>query len=720
MNIVSQAILRVLFLLFAALSAVDGATFTVTTLTDNVPGSLRRAILDAASGDTIVFASNVRGTIVLTIGEISIPSAKDLTILGPGYSLLSVSGNYNGRIFNLPGNLYISGLTLLHGSVTGDGGAIYGSSGNGTISACVFTGNVAVNGSGGAIYAADGGAWVVSGCSFITNEATENGGAIFVDGDVGAIMVSLSNLSGNAAHNGSGGALSVAVLGFSGGISQSATIPSIENCNFTNNSAMNGGAAALALTDNNFNFVQLGELKGCAFLDNSSTEVGGGIWIDVGTGFFVLQDCTFSRNDAHYGGGIFYSGGGFLTSGNELQVSNSTLTSNTAGYVGSEAGSGGGIRINNGNGGMVSLKNTIVALNSAPGGGPDVSGDFNSNGYNLVGTVSGGTGFGSIGDQFGDPRVGAIGLYGGSTYSIPLLPDSPALDTGKSVLLSTDQRGKPRPIDFSTRQNAVDGDGSDIGSFEVQLALPYSTDFNLDIRPDLVLFNTTSLQSAIWYLGDSGQLVSTTYAPTLPFGYLISGATDFNTDNKPDYFLYHPASGKTAIWFMNNYAVTSTAYGPTITPGYAPVAIADVTGDGQGDLVLFNASTRRTAFWYLYRGKFVSSRYGPSIPAGYDLAAVADFNRDGEPDFVLQNRTTSLIAIWYLRYGALYSTAYGPNLVAGWSVVGASDMNKDGKVDLVLQNLSTRLLAYWFMDNNARTGTAYGPMPPGGWSLAAP
>ncbi len=45
---------------------------------------------------------------------------------------------------------------------------------------------------------------------------------------------------------------------------------------------------------------------------------------------------------------------------------------------------------------------------------------------------------------------------------------SPAIDAGSALGQTTDQRGDPRPVDFPGIANATDGDGADIGAFEVQ------------------------------------------------------------------------------------------------------------------------------------------------------------------------------------------------------------------------------------------------------------
>ena len=67
-----------------------------------------------------------------------------------------------------------------------------------------------------------------------------------------------------------------------------------------------------------------------------------------------------------------------------------------------------------------------------------------------------------------DPLLGPLQDNGGPTSTMALMPGSPALDTGNSFGLGTDQRGLLRPVDFSGIPKAAGGDGADIGSFEVQ------------------------------------------------------------------------------------------------------------------------------------------------------------------------------------------------------------------------------------------------------------
>ena len=85
-----------------------------------------------------------------------------------------------------------------------------------------------------------------------------------------------------------------------------------------------------------------------------------------------------------------------------------------------------------------------------------------------------------------DPLLGPLQDNGGLTDTMALMPGSPAIDAGSSFGLSTDQRGDVRPVDFALVPDALGGDGSDIGAFEVQQdciaqALPFEACHTLTV-----------------------------------------------------------------------------------------------------------------------------------------------------------------------------------------------------------------------------------------------
>jgi FG-GAP-like repeat len=209
--------------------------------------------------------------------------------------------------------------------------------------------------------------------------------------------------------------------------------------------------------------------------------------------------------------------------------------------------------------------------------------------------------------------------------------------------------------------------GEDIYYVRVAPLMPV-TDFNSDAKPDLLLNNTTSRQTAVWYM-DNNVRIGSAFGPTLPVGWSLLSVADFNLDGHPDYLLFNPSTEQTAIWYLNNNVRIGSAYGPTLWPGWNVAGVADFNLDGHPDYLLFNPSTEQTAIWYLNNNVRIGSAYGPTLWPGWNVAGVADFNLDGHPDYLLFNPSTEQTAIWYLNNNVHVSSALGPATWAGWSLV---------------------------------------------------
>ena len=100
-------------------------------------------------------------------------------------------------------------------------------------------------------------------------------------------------------------------------------------------------------------------------------------------------------------------------------------------------------------------------------------------------------------------------------------------------------------------------------------------------------------QTAIWYLNNN-VFVSGVFGPTLPLpvNWRVVGVADFNGDNKPDYLLYNASTRQTAIWYLSGPTLISGALGPSIASGYTLVGAADFNADGKPDYVLYGASVQ--------------------------------------------------------------------------------------------------------------------------------
>jgi fibronectin-binding autotransporter adhesin len=186
-------------------------------------------------------------------------------------------------------------------------------------------------------------------------------------------------------------------------------------------------------------------VAGSTLSGNSASQSGGGVY---NSGTLTITSSTLSGNSAAAGGG-----GGIFNLGGTLTVTSSTLSGNSA-----NNGGGGGIDTVNA---TATLTDTIVA-NSTNGDLSQFNGGFNGT-NNLIGDGSGGI-VGSNANISGNPKLGPLDFYGGTTQTFPLLTGSPALDAGAAVnsgptgnkVPATDQRGL-------NRVNAPD-----IGAFESQ------------------------------------------------------------------------------------------------------------------------------------------------------------------------------------------------------------------------------------------------------------
>lgn len=258
----------------------------------------------------------------------------------------------------------------------------------------------------------------------------------------------------------------------------------------------------------------------------------------------------------------------------------------------------------------------------------------------------------------------------------------------------------------------------DIYYVRIRPALP-PTDFNGDAKPDLLLFNAGTRQTAVWYLNNNVR-IGNANGPTLPGGWSLASVADFNRDDHPDYLLFNTATRATWIWYMNNNVRIGNAFGPILPVGWTVVALGDFNSDGYPDYLLFNANTGGTVVWYMRNNVRIGAASGPTLPAGRSMAGVADFNGDTHPDYLVFNAATRDTVIWYMSGVTRTGSRNGPTIPAGFEVAGLADFDGNGRPDYLLYNSSTRQTAVWYLNNYLLIGNAAGPTIWGGWSVVAP
>jgi hypothetical protein len=386
--------------------------------------------------------------------------------------------------------------------------------------------------------------------SGVTLGGASNGSGLNVSG-TGVAQVSNSTITGNTGSaNGAGIAFSGATL-------------TVANTLIDGNSTTGNGGGVENSGIGTATFHEV------LFTGNSSTGSGGGGAADISgaLGTINFKNATFTVNQADADGGAVRS----AMAGATTNLSNVTMASNTADHDNAGGGDGGGI---SNTGGTVKIGNSIVANNTATGGGaPDcdsaVASPLTRVGYELIRSAAGCT-FGGVGDsttgyQTGfDPQLGALLPNGGTLDTMALLPGSPAVNAGNPATPT----GTGGTCDISDQRNNARGAAvlpCDLGAFEVQrqvchnisrtIGIGQVTPVALDCSGDPFVYSLSSPPAHGSLSGFDSMTGAVTYTPNPGF----SGTDSFG---------YAAVNGPES---SSGWTVTFSIQGPPGTSPNAPL-----------------------------------------------------------------------------------------------------------------------------------------------------
>jgi hypothetical protein len=395
----------------------------------------------------------------------------DITINGTGATIRR-TGAPTFRILEVgtAGALTLNAVTVSGGSAVGGanaGGGIVltGNTNSLTLTDSTVTGNSAGTFGGGIALRGSFHTVTLTRTSVSGNTARAGGG-IQAQGTNLTLTLDHSRVTGNQVVSTSGGTVDGGGISISGGPITIALTDSVVDGNTASSTggpgdAQGGGISSSAeatytilrsTLSNNHAVASSGVAAGGGFVDNGGAMVG-------------IVDSTISGNTA--AGSVALLGGGGIESDSSpamFDLNNVTVTNN-------QARIGGGIDVS---AGIVVLRNTILAGNTASAGSPDCFGSMTSHGHNLFGSTAGCTIASGAGDVTNpSPLLGPLADNGGATMTHALLPGSPAVDTGDPAMPgsggtaceATDQRGITRP----------QGSACDIGAFEASASTTTTT-----------------------------------------------------------------------------------------------------------------------------------------------------------------------------------------------------------------------------------------------------
>jgi hypothetical protein len=366
--------------------------------------------------------------LVLCLGTVLVPAHKALAITPVYVNVNTGSDGYDGSSATYTGGITGPKQTIAAGFVAvTTGGTVNVAAGTYSEYGLIFNRSFTLAGAGAASTIIDGGGFYY---------------VICVDG----VTVTISGVTIQNGYS----------FGWPGGLGVSnGSSVTVSDCVIKDNVGRSGGG--VGVDDGSTLY-----MDGCTISGNSSPDMspsgggygGGGIRNVDST--VNLTNCTISGNTASddvygYGGGILNGGSSAATT-----LLNCTVADNSAS---GSPGRGGGFY--NTSGCTITFKNTIVANNTATGGGNNGynqgSGTVTSYGYNIDSEDS--CGFHETTDQINtDPLLGPLHNNVGPTPTCALLGGSPAIDAGTCTgAPTTDQRGVARPW----------GASCDVGAYEL-------------------------------------------------------------------------------------------------------------------------------------------------------------------------------------------------------------------------------------------------------------
>lgn len=458
--------------------SAPAAVFQVTSSADSGPGSLRQALIDAASNmepDTLDLSSISGQTIVLTSGELSI-YLDDVVIDGAG---VTVDARQNSRVLRIGGSTAtLNDLVLTGGNAFGAaGGGIFAGKSRVTLNDVELSFNEATVGGGLAANTVDidinrsaihsneseagGGAFIYLANFVDIVDTTITGNQVIETGTRDRFELEFDALfeteSGNEAPRGDSGPAGLD-FGDGGGVQIQQTGPvRIIRSTVADNTASRGGGAFIV------------SKSGSLLIDGSTisgnvADVAGGLQ-GVTQGTVRVINSTISSNTASS-----LAGGAALASGSPGAPGAVELVFSTV--VGNSAGSqAGGLFVTS----QVSpntLVGAVIAGNTAPTD-PDLSvfADGGSLPVDVRDTLIGidpATGTlnkdpVSIALTGQAPELAPLGNAGGPTRThvprvgSPLLDVVPNGEEGCGIALLFDQRGESRPQNGACDLGAVEG-----------------------------------------------------------------------------------------------------------------------------------------------------------------------------------------------------------------------------------------------------------------------
>ncbi len=643
--------------------------------------SLREALAWAAQGDTITFASSLKGqTIRLIGGQLNL--TRDVTIdgdvNGDHKADITISGDANNsgtanagdsRIFNVGNDLDVglASLTLTNGYTTGSGGAMY-------------------VGAGTTLLLAD---------STITRSVAGLGGAIATKGD---LFIGNSTIANNSA--GSGGGIDITATGTA----------TIVNATITGNTATYFGGGIE--TNTSILYIHSSTIVG-----NHSGGYSGGIDLFHGSLSNIFNTVVAGNTAASGPPDVGDSGGGY----NALLVAASFFGTDVSGLPHFTDNGG---NINNGGNPLLgplgdhggSVK-TMDILNGSPlidGGDAswlpvdllDVDHDGNTAERLPV-------------DANGNPRTQGV-LDIGATQFVAEPQFFISGDFNGDGIDDIAWRNRSSGyvsawlMDKNAHRHAVHPSNA---TSDWEALSP--GDYNGDGIDDIAWRNTSSGYVSVWLMDKNGNRHAV-HSGDASSAWQALAPGDFNGDGITDIAWRNSSTGYVSVWLMDSNGHRHVVHSGDATSAWQALAPGDYNGDGITDIAWRNTSTGYVSVWLMDSNGHRHVVHPSDATRGWEALAPGDYNGDGITDIAWRNTATGYVSLWLMDKNGHRHAVHSGDAGGGWQALGSGDYNGDGIDDMAWRNTATGYVSVWLMDKNGKRHFVHSGDATADWQALSP
>ena len=237
-------------------------------------------------------------------------------------------------------------------------------------------------------------------------------------------------------------------------------------------------------------------------------------------------------------------------------------------------------------------------------------------------------------------------------------------------------------------------------------------DFDGDARSDVLWRNNETGALQLWRMHNGSiqateAIMSNGTAVMLPATHAIEAVGDFDADTRVDLLVRDTVSNQTRIWFMNGASITANQYVAAPPMQWSVLGVGDFNGDGRSDILWRNSATNEARAWLMNGAAIAGNDYVASPPNIWAVRGVGDFTGDGYADILWRNSQTHQVVVWKMSVTSIAATSQLAVPASMWDIRAVGDFNADSLADMMWRNTSTGENVIWLMLGTAIRETGF-------------